>query len=326
MIQFKFRHLLLASAIAAPLLLVGCSSHFSGSEKVPPHLCQKNAFLKKYNCSLSAIERAASNGDPDAQYALGYMYFYGVGTVRDTEAATLWINRAAAQGQPLAKRAQSLMSETRSMHVPGYPPGVSNHTPRKSAAELNSQLPTQSLGSALPGFKKKAEENERKKTYQQAKEEDLGLGVLPPVKRVPEGPQTAPASPQKAPSTQGSDLAAPPIAKAAATPMQNKTMHATNARAQANNSRYFTLQLMATPHFKRLVSFIDRYKIDDKVNYFAAKRNNQTLYVLVYGRYQTKSAAQRAIARLPLSLQAMHPWVRKGAAVKKERHMGRIVG
>ncbi|WP_100622910.1 SEL1-like repeat protein [Candidatus Coxiella mudrowiae] len=45
------------------------------------------------------------------QYALGYMYFfYGIGTVRDTDVALLWIRRAAAQEQPLAIRATQILN------------------------------------------------------------------------------------------------------------------------------------------------------------------------------------------------------------------------
>lgn len=44
------------------------------------------------------------------QYALGYMYFYGIGTVRDTDVALLWIRRVAAQEQPLAIRATQILN------------------------------------------------------------------------------------------------------------------------------------------------------------------------------------------------------------------------
>jgi DamX protein len=223
------------------------------------------------------------------------MYFYGVGTVRDAEAATLWIDRAASEGQPLAKRAQQLMSETRNAYVPGYPPSMEKKQgPRKSVDELNLQVPSRSLKTALPGYKKDEQ------AY-----DDLGLGALPSVKRVPEK--------SAAPS------ALPPISQA-------RPSKPSRLIASAPSGHYFTLQLMATPHFKRMVSFIDAYKLDKEANYFAAKRGNDTLYVLVYGRYKTSAQAHQAIAQLPLRLQAMHPWVRRGEAIQKERSLGRIIG
>ena len=317
--RFKLRHALLASVVALPLVMTGCSSrHYSGNDQVAPHLCEKNAFLRKYNCSLSAIERAASNGDPDAQYALGYMYFYGVGTIRDTEAATLWIDRAAAQGQPLAKRAQSLMSETSNMHVPGYPAslGVSEE-PTKSVDELNTQVPDKSLGEALPGYKKKEQATE---SVAEDEDGDLAIGALPPVKRIPE----------ERPTTSNLSRSTSHLTPTLETsPSQVVAVKGPDDRVSSGSESsdpYYTLQLMATPQFKRLEGFIDSYHIAKQVNYFAAKRGDDTLYILLYGRYETEADARYAIKQLPLSLQAMHPWIRTSIDIQKERYSGRILG
>ena len=51
------------------------------------------------------MEQAAEKNDPDAEYALGYMYYNGIGTVSDPDTAYIWIQRAADQGQPLAVKA-----------------------------------------------------------------------------------------------------------------------------------------------------------------------------------------------------------------------------
>src|SRR3989338_4545127 len=74
-------------------------------------VCKANKFLQKYNCSLDRIEETAATGDPDAEYALGYMYYYGINTTRDAETGKVWIQRAAHQGQPLAMQALSLLNE-----------------------------------------------------------------------------------------------------------------------------------------------------------------------------------------------------------------------
>ena len=83
---------MLPVAVAA-LILSGCSKNgapgasqsFQGTKA-----CSKNIFLQKYNCSLSKIEAAAERGDPDAQYALGYMVCSdGIGTVRYPKSGTI---------------------------------------------------------------------------------------------------------------------------------------------------------------------------------------------------------------------------------------------
>ncbi len=72
------------------------------SDALPQSACDNNAYLKQYHCSLEQVEKAAQLNEPDAEYALGYMYYNGIGTVKDTQTAMVWITRAAQQGQPLA--------------------------------------------------------------------------------------------------------------------------------------------------------------------------------------------------------------------------------
>jgi hypothetical protein len=79
------------------------SSH--ASSFASSSVCADNPFLQKYQCSFARIEQAARSGDPDAQYALGYLYYYGIGTTQDRQAGLVWIRKAAAQGQSVAQEA-----------------------------------------------------------------------------------------------------------------------------------------------------------------------------------------------------------------------------
>lgn len=56
----------------------------------------------EYSEARPAIESAAKDGQPRAQYALGYMYYHGQGVSEDLDQALAWIRRAAGQGDPLA--------------------------------------------------------------------------------------------------------------------------------------------------------------------------------------------------------------------------------
>ncbi|EHL32082.1 hypothetical protein LDG_5865 [Legionella drancourtii LLAP12] len=51
----------------------------------------------------------AERGQPDAQYAVGYMYYYGKGVVEDRKKAWFWITAAANAGQPDAKVAAQML-------------------------------------------------------------------------------------------------------------------------------------------------------------------------------------------------------------------------
>lgn len=48
-------------------------------------------------------EKAAEQGDAEAQYYLGDMYYKGEGTAADLKQALVWMEKAAEQGYELAK-------------------------------------------------------------------------------------------------------------------------------------------------------------------------------------------------------------------------------
>lgn len=77
--------------------------------------------------TLDQLEQAASAGDPDAQYALGYMYFYGKGVPQNTNTALNWIKRASVQGQEQAVRAMTLLAPVEKPPAE-VPPGMTTTT------------------------------------------------------------------------------------------------------------------------------------------------------------------------------------------------------
>lgn len=58
--------------------------------------------LKQYRRAFENLLPIAQAGNADAQYAVGYMYFYGQGIVENKQAAIYWMQKAAAQNQPNA--------------------------------------------------------------------------------------------------------------------------------------------------------------------------------------------------------------------------------
>src|SRR3989338_3304321 len=128
--------------------------------------CSTNPYLMKYGCSVERIQTAAEAGNPDAQYALGYMYYYGIDTVRDKPTAELWIQRSAAQGQPLAQKAWSLINSGATftdLHqaasgTQNTPSGSSSsdviqQQPPTDVSKLNAIKPSAPISNYLPGYK-----------------------------------------------------------------------------------------------------------------------------------------------------------------------------
>lgn len=55
-----------------------------------------------YTLAFNRLLPVAANGNPEAEYAIGYMYFYGYGTTQDQSVGLFWIKRAAEKGYPPA--------------------------------------------------------------------------------------------------------------------------------------------------------------------------------------------------------------------------------
>lgn len=141
-------------AASVTTLMAGCSGLHSktpSSSFAGLPICTNNQFLQKYNCDTINIEQAATSGDPDAQYALGYLYYYGIGLAQNDQAALIWIRKAAAQDQPLAKQALLIMQKS---YTPGRAsvthPVNTSATAGYSEVSSSSSPPMSSQPSAPP--------------------------------------------------------------------------------------------------------------------------------------------------------------------------------
>ena len=74
-------------------LIAACTSALNLREGIQSFKSQdyRKAFIR--------LKPEAEKGQPDAQYAIGYMYYYGQGVVEDRRKAWFWINMAANLGQ-----------------------------------------------------------------------------------------------------------------------------------------------------------------------------------------------------------------------------------
>lgn len=75
-------------------------------------LGQQNFQTHHYSTAFKQLSKAAMAGDADAQYAVGYMYYYGKGTDQDLVSARRWFTSAAAQDQPDAVKALGVIEQT----------------------------------------------------------------------------------------------------------------------------------------------------------------------------------------------------------------------
>ena len=67
--------------------------------------------VQDYRQAFVRLKPEAQKGEPDAQYAIGYMYYYGQGVTEDRRQAWYWISKAAQAGQADAKTAVKLLGK-----------------------------------------------------------------------------------------------------------------------------------------------------------------------------------------------------------------------
>lgn len=93
---YQRKIVIISAWIACSLLLSSCST---------PYLTVSAENDFKHGYYARAFEKLwmpAHSGNPRAQYALGYLYYYGLGTVRDQDLARVWFRHAAECHYPPA--------------------------------------------------------------------------------------------------------------------------------------------------------------------------------------------------------------------------------
>jgi TPR repeat protein len=64
-----------------------------------------------YKDAMRDLLPLATDGNAEAQYAVGYMYYYGYGVAQDTNVGSFWIKRAAAQNYQPAITALGMLEK-----------------------------------------------------------------------------------------------------------------------------------------------------------------------------------------------------------------------
>jgi TPR repeat protein len=85
--------------VACCILIVSCTTT-SGLSTIRASELQQGKRLfaaQLYKRAMNVLLPLATDGIAEAQYAVGYMYYYGYGVQQDTETGSFWIKRSANQ-------------------------------------------------------------------------------------------------------------------------------------------------------------------------------------------------------------------------------------
>ena len=97
----QIKRIVLVSMLLSTALLLSACTH----DMQQLQAGQANFQSGNYHQAFLLLKPLAQKGNADAQYAVGYMYYYGKGVTQDPYLARKWMRKAAAQGQPLAIQA-----------------------------------------------------------------------------------------------------------------------------------------------------------------------------------------------------------------------------
>jgi TPR repeat protein len=64
-----------------------------------------------YKSAMRQLMPPSIAGDPQAQYAVGYMYYYGYGVAQDIDMGYFWIKKSADSGFPPASAALNMITK-----------------------------------------------------------------------------------------------------------------------------------------------------------------------------------------------------------------------
>lgn len=290
---------ILVIATLGVLLAAGCSV---GTNEGRFDQGKENFIAGNFDQSFKQLHPLAKQGNPEAQYAVGYMYFYGLGTKQNVQEAVDWMQRAAESGQPQAQLAlkqlqQDQLVTARAFSSSGqgrtYSGGQSSSRGRSGGANRSADIPNQ-LTATWP-------------------QSSAGAPVeTSPTSSVPssalDGTSDLHSSAVLLPSMQTDE-------KVAQATDNRQEQHASNATPPAGDvikrAGHFSIQLMGAYFPKELDDFSKKLSLPaDQYQIVQTKRDGRDWFVLAYGDYPTLSAALKARKDLPKELQVLKPWVR----------------
>ncbi|MBB2493786.1 AAA family ATPase [Aquipseudomonas ullengensis] len=139
----------------------------------------------------------------------------------------------------------------------------------------------------------------------------VAVAPVQPVKPVP-----APAVAKPAAKPAVAPVAKPVAAEPAAAPVVASAAPAGGDWYGSQPASNYALQILGTRSESSAKAFVS--KNGGQYRYFKKLHQGQALYVVTYGQFASRAAAQSAIKSLPASVQAGKPWPRSFASIQQE--------
>ena len=252
----------------------------------------------------------SKSGDPEAQYALGYMYYYGMGVEKNPIVARRLISMSAEKGNVEAVKALRLLVESNAVfaNVQSVEPKqlhgsnaknttvAINHINEKTElvkpAETNNSLKSSSSNDDFKELAKKDMEN----SFKLVKFDNSKAKIKSDSK--PMSDKIATQSNQKS--------------------TESNAINNLNQWLIKESADAYTIQLAANKNKQVIQDFIDKNKLSNKAKIYTYHYNNEQWYAVSLGVYNEPAVAFNVLTKLPSSIKANKPWVRQLSNIKKE--------
>ncbi len=300
-------------ALLAVLLITGCASTPPPQEVDPVQETANSMFEEAreayrefdYEKATEILSSLAAQGDANAQYALGYMYYYGFGVVHDEAIALEWIKKAAALGHAdaiialdrvrvSAKSVQATNKRNKAVAAANNPStGSDQHAQLVMKAEsiiaeeTAEESPEQT--SSDPSSTDSATQDTE--TYSE-QNSDNGNEQTATITAVTPAPSTE-TTQTPAQDTSGQDW------------------------VRQQNPDYFTIQVISGRNQQRLEQYMEKNGLTGQSTLFELQRTDEApIYIGVYGIYSSLSEARQAVQSLPAEVQEAQPWIRRFKSIQ----------
>lgn len=257
------------------LMLSACTSTIMMERMQAGKLCFSAGNFRPAFCRLLPV---AVYGYPQAQYAVGYMYYYGYGVCRDTEAGLFWIQQSADQGYRPAICALAIIRR-------GAPLCETDYDRYYSGDEA---APPLGARTCLPRTRPLPPCPPRR---------DQLLRSLPP-RPYPGNVPRRLMEPVRTETWHSSGSPQPQVSKVIL------------PRISQNNKDAYGLQVYGAFQLNHVKNLQNEMQLSQETRIWHTKHQNKDWYVLTYGSYPSIADAKLAREALPSQVKDLEPWVR----------------
>lgn len=245
---------------------------------------RQNFLNQNYGLAKKQLMGPAEAGNPEAQYAIGYMYLNGLGTPADTQMALKWITFSAKSGyQPAQEALQAIKPEI--TEITEYDNYAAQSAPSRRR------------------LKKHVSSYHHPSRQMDVIEIPANEEAITQASRTDQRIQTAPR----------------PLYNRK---LQAKKEPHIEALMNTPDS-FYTIQVIGAHDLKSIRHFVKTHRLEQQTHYYPTQRNGKTWYNLLYGTYSDSKEATQKLRSLPDSLSPLKPWVKPMKQVHQEISIGR---